>query len=535
MTSLVCRSTRVLKLPSPNSPSDAVLIALPPLDTCGRLAFSYLCSCISYQLHALQLSRESSNQHIFLRKPIHVMADVLLDRNAALYFGYALISLLFRPRLSSELGEPACLPNGDFILPGTPGQPNIWDRSLFFTITLPFGRSSSWSYTIVRVIDLIWDIGIGRGCQIILVWLAYRVFHRAITAIMQSEPVSYAAYSTVAFRSGSSLSVPTMFHACSKLKSSWRSIRTYLLIAVTTIYIVCMPSLFSAMTGYAATYSPAMLVPFNPGGFSGNASCGAGGCQQVPCGVKDLGRGLRPGWGVVRDSWRYECWQPDCNTTDPWNINQDLVPSDGVGWKLYQAYYDKYKDRYDSATQDRRCTNLTTGRVFADCPPLELSSQFNGVNLSAPLLNMNPWGSNTSTGMPNYWLCDTLILSTASITSGTNVTGTCTANASYQWGFSFLILFIVCILDFAFALLMYSLWVVARRQKPRTLHRDTEAGDEVASIDLSEPPSLLRDVMVIASNAENRYGEEVKGWSTAKLEQRIWKGRDGLQAKLNHD
>jgi hypothetical protein len=157
------------------------------------------------------------------------------------------------------------------------------------------------------------------------------------------------------------------------------------------------------------------------------------------------------------------------------------------------------------------------------------------VNFSAPMLNIQTWGVNNKTGAPNYWLCDTIILNADSLNTGTNVTGLCTASTSYQWGFSFIILIIICVLNFTFTIVMYGLRIEARRHKPVSLneHAGSDSGDASGLITLTDAPSLLRDVILIASNAENQYGEEVKGWSSAKLDECVWKGRNGLQVRLN--
>ena len=449
----------------------------------------------------------------------------------------------FASRFSKQLGSPACLPDGEFVLPGTV---NVWARHLFFTLTITFGRNSSWSYTHVRIIDLIWDIGVGRGGQVILVWMAYRVFHESITVIMEKEPVDYGTYSTVAFETGSSQSIFTILGTCfdKKLRSSLRAVRVYVLMLLATIYIVCMPSLFSATSGYAAIYAPSILLPQPHGG---NVSCETGGCELEACGgpgsANVPGSGLRPGWGMVMDNWRLGCASNGfCSTSHDVSDFMAVIADDQMASGIID-YYNTYKPRYDAAANDPRCRQLNDSNTFVNCPPLAYPSQMTAtgpysnylVNLSAPMLNIQTWGVNNKTGAPDYWLCDQIILNADSLNTGTNVTGLCTASTSYQWGFSFIILIINCVLNFTFTLVMYGLWIEARRHKPVSLNEDagSDSGDESGSVTRTDAPSLLRDVMLIASNAEKRYGEEVKGWSSAKLHERVWKGRNGLQARLN--
>jgi hypothetical protein len=453
----------------------------------------------------------------------------------------------FASRFSKQLGTFACLPGGEFILPGTA---NVWARHLFFTLTIAFGRNSSWSYTHVRIVDLIWDIGVGRGGQIILVWVAYRVFHESITAIMEREPVAYGAYSTIAFETGSSHSVFTILRTFfdKKLRLSLRAVRLYVLMVLATIYIICMPSLFSASTGYAAIYAPSILIPQPHGG---NVSCELGGCELETCGGPGSpniqGLGLRPGWGLVMDNWRLYCNSEMCWTSHNTSIFMDVIAKD----EIHQGsgiidYYNVYKPRYEAAANDPRCRQLNDSNSFVNCPPLEFPSQINLtfgtgpyskqiVNLSAPMLNIQTWGVNKTGGGPGYWLCDKIILNSESLNTGTNVTTLCTASTSYQWGFSFIILIIICVLNFTFSIIMYGLWIEARMHKPVSSngHAGSDDGDESGAIPQTDTPSLLGDVMLIASSAERQYGEEVTGWSSAKLRERVWKGRNGLHARLN--
>jgi hypothetical protein len=185
----------------------------------------------------------------------------------------------------------------------------------------------------VRIIDLIWDICVGRGGQTILVWVAYRVFHESITVIMDKEPVAYGTYSTVAFETGSVHSIFTLLRTCcnKKLRSSLRAVRVYVLMVLATIYIVCMPSLFSATTGYTAIYAPAILLPTT---HYGNASCETAGCELEACGGPGspnvAGLGLRPGWGMVMDNWRLDCSNEFCSTSHNYSDFVAVIATDQI-------------------------------------------------------------------------------------------------------------------------------------------------------------------------------------------------------------
>ena len=175
------------------------------------------------------------------------------DMSEAIAFSLLIVAVIpiillaaFAPRLASRLSSSSCLPNGEFVIPGTA---SIWNPKYIFTISIGFG---SHSYTYVKVIDAIWDVVVGRGGQLILIWLAYRTFHKSLMYIMQTQTVPYSVYGAIAFNPGSLQSITQFIYisTSTEAKRSWRVTRIYVTIALCTVYIAAMPTLFSAMTGY---------------------------------------------------------------------------------------------------------------------------------------------------------------------------------------------------------------------------------------------------------------------------------------------
>lgn len=186
------------------------------------------------------------------------------------------------PYFSRRLGYNACSTTGEFILPYTS---SVWDPSNFFTITLPFsapeGSTCSYSagetheiacggytFTEVKVIDLAWDMLVGRGGQLIIIAFSYRIFGDVVRMLMAREEVGYDLFSAVAFHSGGISSMGTLLsHAVGNtpIPRTKHAVRVYWAMAVATVYVVAMPTLFSAMTGYTSTYAPFvnMNVDFN--------------------------------------------------------------------------------------------------------------------------------------------------------------------------------------------------------------------------------------------------------------------------------
>jgi hypothetical protein len=79
---------------------------------------------------------------------------------------YPIILLLkYAPILSETLHSQACLPNGDFLLPPTA---SIWNPAYFFTISIivsPIDAYGGWTFTHAKIIDIVWDVTVGRGIR----------------------------------------------------------------------------------------------------------------------------------------------------------------------------------------------------------------------------------------------------------------------------------------------------------------------------------------------------------------------------------
>jgi uncharacterized protein (DUF779 family) len=189
---------------------------------------------------------------------------------------------IFAPSLASKPSSTSCLPNGEFIIPGTA---SIWNPKYIFTITIRIG---SHSYTYVKIIDAIWDVVVGRGGQLILCWMAYRTFHKSLMYIMQTQAVPYLVYGAVAFDAGNLRSITQFIGALSssEARTSWRVTRTYVTIALCTLYIAAMPTLFSTMPGYAPTHEPSIEIVngYQRSSASPTYCADVGNCTILPCG-----------------------------------------------------------------------------------------------------------------------------------------------------------------------------------------------------------------------------------------------------------
>jgi hypothetical protein len=147
-----------------------------------------------------------------------------------------------------------CYPNG--LWGQTPGATwRIMDSSYFFVPNLAFG---SYSFNVVKFIDITWDVVVGRGGQIILGYITYRVFNETLLYYMEFIPASFKLYALVAFQPTSLntlgvLGKETLAFSASSRKRFFRWL-TMLCMLLACLYILSFPTLMGAMTGYTPTY-----------------------------------------------------------------------------------------------------------------------------------------------------------------------------------------------------------------------------------------------------------------------------------------
>lgn len=189
----------------------------------------------------------------------------------------------FSRQFAKSLWKSACTPGGEFVIPF---NSSVWDGNSFFEITVPFtgpevhncGGSMldpfrtndcrGYTFTEAKVIDLAWDVLVGRGGQALLVVVGYRVFSHVIMALMEQGEVGYDAFAAVAFgNAGLSSLVPLFQQAVgfTPLIRASRATWCYTGIILATTYIVSVPSLVSAVTGYTTIFTPYLRLGYLQG------------------------------------------------------------------------------------------------------------------------------------------------------------------------------------------------------------------------------------------------------------------------------
>jgi hypothetical protein len=133
----------------------------------------------------------------------------------------------------------------------------IMDSTYFFTPNLSFGNMT---FTQVKVTDIAWDLLVGRGGQMGLAWVNWVVLNEWLVFHLERWSTSYKMYSTFALQTTSwtMLGVAAKEFLCFGEKS-WARLFRWLAMAsilISTLYVLAFPTLMAAMTGYITTYVP---------------------------------------------------------------------------------------------------------------------------------------------------------------------------------------------------------------------------------------------------------------------------------------
>jgi hypothetical protein len=132
---------------------------------------------------------------------------------------------------------------------GTPENATVSGIEKLFVLDSTFGK---FTFSQVKVLDVAWDVFIGRGVQLLAWWIAYIVFNDALLRAIERHPASFQIFQRIALEGPSLLSLYTLVRElwCAR---SHRTKALFFYIWISTLYIISIPMLLGAMTGYDST------------------------------------------------------------------------------------------------------------------------------------------------------------------------------------------------------------------------------------------------------------------------------------------
>ncbi|KAH7385914.1 hypothetical protein BKA66DRAFT_461127 [Pyrenochaeta sp. MPI-SDFR-AT-0127] len=367
-----------------------------------------------------------------------------------------------------------CYPNGSW-KEAAGATWRIMDSSYFFTPNLSFG---AFTFTQVKVIDIAWDLIIGRGGQILLAWVNYRVFNEWLVYHMEMHMTSYKMYAAIAFETTTMGTLGVLGKEFLSFgKGTWKRFFRWLAILsmlISTLYVLSFPTLMGALTGYITTNEPYVqnyeknLIEWN----------------QIDKVIY-----------IVNDAQRIERNGPLLVTTKDSGLVNSI--------KKYRAQFAEDSVVYND-------TQIGVANLFVNASSTWEFEGGNPIDLLSPSLNITYYQTDLEVVIPPeqsrhkyaYAIDGDLYNATYLFENGS-----CKPSETYQWGFSYIFLFMVSIFNFIWACISVGMWLDTRRGS-----RMYKSGRR---------PGLLRSVMDYSAAIREELGPQAEYLEEEELRKRI--------------
>ena len=120
----------------------------------------------------------------------------------------------------------------------TSDSPSVWDTDQFLNINLGFGF---FKFGIAKGIDIGWDLMVGRGGQMLLALLSYRVLSAVLLHSMETRSASFYTYTAVGFDRGPLLTIWASMRDLWNGRSKGRGVLFMVIYA--SLYLLAFPTL----------------------------------------------------------------------------------------------------------------------------------------------------------------------------------------------------------------------------------------------------------------------------------------------------
>jgi hypothetical protein len=186
---------------------------------------------------------------------------------------FAVSSLAAENPFASTNDPFFCNADGTVQMRDTKGYKPFWDPNLLFTINV--SARDNLSFTQAKLIDAVWDLGVGRGGQMLAAVVTYRVLRRSLVLTMESCTIAIPTVVSVCCQRVNVWSSWNLLREISSSRSSQRfpgkrlshvGRRRLLMQLFACIYVLTFPTLASVMTGYRTGFEG--VFGYDPGSVS---------------------------------------------------------------------------------------------------------------------------------------------------------------------------------------------------------------------------------------------------------------------------
>ncbi|KAF1850871.1 uncharacterized protein K460DRAFT_400909 [Cucurbitaria berberidis CBS 394.84] len=381
-------------------------------------------------------------------------------------------------------------------LHGTPQNAKVSGIENLFVLDKTFG---SLTFSQVKMIDVVWDVLLGRGVQILAWWVGYVVFSDALLRAIERHPASFRIFQRIALEGPSWLSVWTLMQEVWVAKSR-RTKALFLYMFLSTCYILSVPLLLSAMTGYDST-----TIAWVSLGDDNNI---------VPASRLDQSWII---WGTRNETWERNVCKPTSLMWDLQSFSSDHlrycscqlrngslvapIPPN----RYYYYPYPMIPDcnyNYPGNMETYKSHDSSLGKDITKNCNATFDVTINDKTYDGTNLNATQGYCYNSVGYDSMALYDK---------------SRClpdTANPSYQWGFSTMMSAFFIFLQMAWCLTMYAVWQDA--QFNSTL---VKSGYQM---------TILRATFAMAKAAKRKTGlgeRQLVRANTKEIEQELYGGK----------
>ncbi|KAF2199294.1 hypothetical protein GQ43DRAFT_464936 [Delitschia confertaspora ATCC 74209] len=147
-----------------------------------------------------------------------------------------------------------CSSSGNSGFTDEPTNSTITGIEALFFLDKTFGHLT---FPQAKVLDATWDLIVGRGAQLLCWYIGYRVFVNALLRVIERHPASLQTFIKLSLNGpswGSGMALLRDLFSSAKTSLRTRVLFAYMFVSI--LYLLSVPTVLSAITGYVSTSTP---------------------------------------------------------------------------------------------------------------------------------------------------------------------------------------------------------------------------------------------------------------------------------------